>query len=136
MLSYENFSLSVEQAKTISSSSERNFALRCLAVGCLLYYQVPIGHSCIDFLVINPKAHQHADLLEESYGILVEVTLLSRADKEKKTRQKVIKGKKKKLVNKTGLRKERQIQAMAISGYRWTILYEENMEKIMKGKAN
>ncbi|MBP9781771.1 hypothetical protein KBC89_03890, partial [Candidatus Woesebacteria bacterium] len=56
---FENDSqyLNVEQAKALKSASERDFALRCLAVGCLLVHQIPVGSSVIDFLVINPKRY-------------------------------------------------------------------------------
>ncbi len=121
------YQLSLDDAQKITSESERVFALRCLAVGCVLYYQVPVGHSVIDFLVENPKVPQ-------SSGTLVEVTLMDKEWLHKKRLKKLGKHTKTKRKNNvTGKRKERQIQSMKDSGWRWTILYKNNIAAIVSG---
>lgn len=131
--------LTLEQAKALKSDSERDFALRCLAVGCLLVHQIPVGSSVIDFLVINPKRYTNAG--GETRGKLVEVTQLDESpkmqhnstDKRRKSRSK---NKIKQQYQKTKARKERQVDAMRSSGHPWTILYGEQLRRITKSAHN
>ncbi len=125
--------LTLEQAKALKSASERDFALRCLAVGCLLVHQIPVGSSVIDFLVINPKRYANASV--EPRGKLVEVTQLDESPRRQKNtasgrRKSENKYKKKQKYIKTKARKNRQIEAMKASEYPWTILYSEQLINI------
>jgi hypothetical protein len=117
----------MEEALEIRDQGERDFALKCLTMGLLLQHEVTIGQSLIDFFLINPK---RLAAIGES-GTLIEVTQMPKANKDKKFVTKKKKGKKKKVLNKTGQRKQRQIEAMKASGYRWIILYRETLRKIM-----
>lgn len=126
MTEYERYCLTKNQAEEIPNQSERLFALRCLAVGCVVYYQVPVGQSLIDFLVTNPKVPQ-------SKGTLVEVTLLDKESMHKRRIKKAGKNRKRKTTNRTAKRKERQIESMKESGGRWTILYKDNIAGIVSG---
>jgi len=121
--------LSHSEAQEIECKTEREFALRCLAVGCFLVHQVPVGESVIDFLVINPRRAQEGVLPQ---GRLVEVTLMSKSQKDVKNVRRHPKDKHK-VRNTTGERKERQITAMKNSGYSWTILYKENIHQMLLG---
>lgn len=127
--------LTLEQAKALKSDSERDFALRCLAVGCLLVHQIPVGSSVIDFLVINPK--RYIDSAIEPRGKLVEVTYFNKVSRShrKSTQKKNTGTKEKKNRHKyqeTKARKNRQIEAMKASGYPWTILYSEQLTNIKR----
>jgi hypothetical protein len=116
--------LSEEEAYGITDEAEKIFALRCLEKGILLYHQVEVGNSVIDFLVVNPKA--------VSPGKIVEVTMQKKEDLEKKTVT-IGEGKNKRTVpNKTGFRKQRQIESMKQSGWNWTILMNEEMKRLRK----
>lgn len=127
--------LTLEQAEALKSDSERDFALRCLAVGCLLVHQIPVGSSVIDFLVINPKRYANAS--GEPRGKLVEVTQLDESPKRQKNtasgrRKSASKYKKKQKYKKTKERKNRQVEAMTFSGYPWTILYNEQLKNMKR----
>lgn len=115
--------LTFDDALDIEDDKERSFALACLSVGCLVQHEVSIADSVIDFLVINPQINNG--------GTLVEVTRMSKEDLDKKFIKKKKKGKKTKVLNTTGKRKKRQIEAMKSSGYRWTVMYGENLKKIL-----
>ena len=127
--------LSIEQAQELIDDSERYFALRCIAAGCLLWHEIPIDQSCIDFLVVNPKILAEGELPTYESGTLVEVTFLSVFDKDKKMKVVSKNGVKKKVLNETGKRKNNQIQAMRNSGHRWTILYKENLVKMLESNT-
>lgn len=131
LLEHEFTYLTRQEAEAITSQSEREFALRCLAVGCLLVHQVQVGMSTIDFLVINPRRRTETGALTE--GKLVEVTLMSEDQKDKKFVKRHHKDKGHKTLNTTGQRKDRQIQAMEASGYSWTILYKESIRRLLRG---
>lgn len=103
--------LTLEEALGIKSESERYFAVACLEVGCILYYQIAIDRSIIDFLVINPRIPK-----TRRVGKLVEVTLMWREELNRK--------------NRTGLRKQHQIANMKESGLAWTILYRGEIERL------
>jgi hypothetical protein len=121
--------LTLADALAIASDSERIFALKCLAVGCKVWYQVLVGHSIIDFLVVNPKRPDN----HSKKGTLVEVTLLKKEHAYQKCLKKLIRGKKNRTVpNTTGQRKQRQIEAMQASGYHWTILYHHNLRSLQQ----
>ncbi|HNS65543.1 MAG TPA: hypothetical protein PKJ26_03540 [Candidatus Woesebacteria bacterium] len=127
--------LTLEQAKALNSASERDFALRCLAVGCLLVHQIPVGSSVIDFLVINPKRYTNAG--GETRGKLVEVTQLDESPERQinstnKRRKSRNKNKIKQQYQKTKARKERQVDAMRSSGHPWTILYNEQLKNMKR----
>ncbi len=115
-----------EDTKRLTNPTERAFALRCIAVGCIVFHEVRIGSSLIDFLVINPRINRTG----EHTGILVEVTRMRKAQKDVKAVRCPGKNNRKKRPNLTGKRKNRQIEAMAASGLRWTILYGENLDSI------
>jgi hypothetical protein len=113
--------LTKEEAVQINDLRERTFALACIKVGCEVYSQIPVGNSRIDFFVINPKNDR---------GKLVEITYESREDIYKKNLTVIKKGRKKRVPNNTGLRKQRQIESMKASGLPWTILCRDEMQKI------
>lgn len=94
--------LTPREARRIKDQYERDFALRVLAAGCVVFYQIPVGASVIDFLIINPKRS------DGSEGILVEIT-----HSEKMT-----------------ARKYRQKEAMIASGMKSVLLMRENLNKI------
>ena len=119
------YSLTEAEALSIKDQGERDFALACIEVGCLLYTQIPVGNSRIDFLVVNPKN-------PSSKGKLVEVTYEKRADIEKKHIKKGKGHQAKKVINTTGMRKLRQIDRMKNSGLPWTILCGEEMENLKR----
>ncbi len=118
--------ITFENISTLKNEGERLFAEACLTSGCVLFHPVQVGESEIDFWVINPKS--------QSPGKLVEVTLEDEADLDKKTVTKKISGKKKKVPNKTGERKKRQIENMSESGHSWTILFRTHLENIRHSK--
>lgn len=112
------------KALEIVNEGERNFALACLEVGCDVYYQIPVGISNIDFLVVNPKANTE--------GKLVEITMEKKANIDKKFIKKKFGKSRKKIPNETGARKHRQIESMKESGHKWTILYDEEVRRLRK----
>jgi hypothetical protein len=120
--------LTIEQAMEIKDEGERVFALSCIAVGCNLQHQISVGDSIIDFLVVNPKKPPHL----ENKGTLVEVTLMPKEDIDKRTLLRKIKGKKRRVINKTGFRKKRQEKSMTESDYQWTMLYRENILNLLQ----
>ena len=111
-------------AEKLRNQGEKDFALACLEVGCEVYYQIPIGDSKIDFYVVNPKAN--------TGGKLVEVTMEKRTDLRKRYIQRGRGGQKKRVINATGLRKQRQMDNMKQSGYRWTMLFSEEVSNLRK----
>jgi hypothetical protein len=112
--------LSREWAEELKNQGERDFALACLEVGCEVYYQIAVGDSMIDFYVVNPKT--------KTEGKLVEVTMEKRLI-WKKYIHKVWRSEKK-VVNTTGLRKQRQLDSMMQSGHKWTMLFDEEVSNL------
>ena len=119
--------LTLERAELIEEISKRIFALKCISVGCLVQEEIAVGHSIIDFLVINPKRLEH----EETLGKLVEVTMMSKLDLMKNKVHRRVNGRKRRVLNKSGIRKQRQIESMIQSEYPWTILYGEHIGNIV-----
>lgn len=87
-------------------------------------YQIPIGQSIIDFLVINPKRYGSDKV--KPRGKLVEVTYIDEVEKE------YVSEKRKRIHQEMRARKLRQVEAMKASGYPWTILYFEQLENIKR----
>ena len=111
-------------AEKLRYQGEKDFALACLEVGCEVYYQIPIGDSKIDFYVVNPKAN--------TGGKLVEVTMEKRDELKKRYIQKGRGVQKKRVINATGLRKQRQLDSMRQSGHKWTVLFNEEIGNLRK----
>ena len=119
--------LFLSEAEKITNEGERLFALACLEVGCKVFYQIPVGASNIDFLVVNPKA--------KTRGKLVEVTMEKREDMEKMFVTRMKDGKEVIVANTTGFRKQRQIESMKDSGRKWTILFNEEIRNLRRKKT-
>ncbi|HEX9008200.1 MAG TPA: hypothetical protein VF837_02990 [Patescibacteria group bacterium] len=117
--------LSEEDARGIKDEGERAFALACLEADCLVFHQIVVGQSKIDFFVLNPKN-------PSTEGKLVEVTLESKEDIEKKHIRKGKGRHAKKVINTTGMRKQRQIESMRSSGLPWTILCRNEVENLKR----
>lgn len=100
----------------------------------MLAYQIPIGKSIIDFLVINPKRYGSDKV--KPRGKLVEVTYYNPNPRDQKNQSRKNKGawgrKRRIKQQETQARKSRQIEAMKMSGYPWTILYFEQIENIKR----
>ena len=117
--------LSEVEALGIKDEGERAFALACLESDCLVFHQITVGQSKIDFFVLNPKN-------PSTEGKLVEVTLESKEDIDKKHIRKGKGRHAKKVINTTGMRKQRQIESMRTSGLPWTILCRNEINNLKR----
>ena len=120
--------LTETEASVLENEGERLFAEACLEVGCEVYYGIQVGNSKIDFFVINPHAY--------SQGKLVEVTMERKEELDKMIVTRIRNGVKTEEVNKTGFRKNRQIENMKESGHKWTILFDSEVKNLREDKKS
>lgn len=118
--------MSVTEASSLENEGEMLFALACIEKGCEIYYEISVGCSKIDFFVVNPRAY--------SAGKLVEVTMEKKEDLDKLIVTREKNGVIVEEVNKTGFRKNRQIENMKQSGHKWTILFDSEVNNLRQKK--